>query len=135
MKKVFFYGLFMDEELLSEGGLHPQNAQIVTVDGYGLRIGERASLEVSETESCYGTVIELAEDELVELYSGAGVEDYRPQAVTATLSGGERIEVVSYLLPAELMSGSNSGYADKLAAIARKLALPDDYILEIESWI
>lgn len=135
MTSVFFYGLFMDADLLREKGLKPRNVELVTVHGYGLRIGKRASLELSADEHCYGTVMQLEESELAALYSGDGVEDYRPETVTATKSSGESVEVVSYLLTAELMIGSNSDYATALAGVARKLGLATEYILEIESWI
>lgn len=135
MASVFFYGLFMDADLLREKGLNPQDVELVTVQGYGLRIGNRASMEQSEDEHCYGTVMHLEERELAGLYSGEGVQDYKPQAMTASKSSGESVEVVSYLLPIELMTGSNSDYATALAGIARKLNLPTDYILEIETWI
>ena len=41
---VFFYGLFMDEDLLREKGLNPQRAALASVDGLALRIGKRAAL-------------------------------------------------------------------------------------------
>ena len=45
---VFFYGLFMDEELLRGKGLNPKNAEPASVDGLALRIGQRAALGLEE---------------------------------------------------------------------------------------
>lgn len=42
MKSVFFYGLFMDQELLKAKGLNPANPRLAYVAGYGLRIGQWA---------------------------------------------------------------------------------------------
>ena len=42
--RVFFYGLFMDESLLATKGIEPSEVNLNFVDGYGLHIGERATL-------------------------------------------------------------------------------------------
>ena len=45
--EVFFHGLFMDEELLrGKGleGLEPEGGEIAAIDGFALRIGQRAAL-------------------------------------------------------------------------------------------
>jgi|BogFormECP03_OM2_1039629.scaffolds.fasta_scaffold00753_3 hypothetical protein len=38
--EVFFYGLFMDEELLRGKGLEPESGEIAAIDGFALRIGQ-----------------------------------------------------------------------------------------------
>ena len=40
--EVFFYGLFMDEELLRGKGLEPEGGEIAAIDGFALRIGQRS---------------------------------------------------------------------------------------------
>lgn len=135
MKSVFFYGLFMDKDLLKEKGLSPYNMKKAYLAGFGLRIGERATLERSEKECSYGTVIQLESDELENLYGSDGVTDYVPQTVLVTEMTGETIEAVSYILPMEYISGSNSKYAMTLAGIAKKLDLPEEYIKEIEACV
>jgi hypothetical protein len=35
--EVFFYGLFMDEELLRGKGLEPEGGEIAAIDGFGRR--------------------------------------------------------------------------------------------------
>ena len=42
--EVFFYGLFMDEELLRGKGLEPESGEIAAIDGFALRISQRAAL-------------------------------------------------------------------------------------------
>jgi hypothetical protein len=135
MKSVFFYGLFMDKDLLSEKGLNPKNVRQACLTGFGLRIGERATLEQSQEECSYGTVIELESNEVESLYSGESVADYVPYPMKITDSNGETIDAISYILPMEKVSGTNSTYAGNLTVIAKKLGLPEDYIKEIEGWI
>jgi len=42
--EVFFYGLFIDKELLGGKGLEPEGGEIAAIDGFALRIGQRAAL-------------------------------------------------------------------------------------------
>jgi len=135
MKTVFFYGLFMDVDLLKDKGLNPSNPELVCVEGYGLRIGERATLEASAGERAFGSIMELDDEELAVLYGEKSVADYVPEQLVATGMQGKSLEVTSYILPMEEVTGSNSEYAGLLALAARKVGLPDDYIDEIETWI
>ena len=134
MKTVFFYGLFMDADLLREKGFNPSKPELVCVQGYGLRIGERATLEASAGERAFGSVMDLGDDELERLYSEKSVADYVPKQLVAVDMHGNSREVSSYILPMEKVSGSNREYAISLALAARKVGLPDDYIDEIETW-
>ena len=135
MKSVFFYGLFMDEDLLKEKGLNPSAAKISYVTGYGLRIGERATLMQSSQERSYGSVIQLDEEDIENLYGDKSVEDYIPEEVTAIGTNGSSLAAMSYILPISKLSGQNREYAKSLAVVARKIGIPEEYIDEIEKWI
>ena len=135
MKTVFFYGLFMDADLLRKKGLHPSASKVVQVPGYSLRIGERATLTPASQARSYGTVMQLDEEELNFLYGDAGVKDYFPVPVKTIDYNKVTQDAISYLLPIEKLSGQNSAYAKSLATVARKLGLPEEYLDEIESWI
>lgn len=135
LKSVFFYGLFMDEDLLKQKGLDPKDFRLVCVEGYGLRIGERATLEPSEGEQVFGSVMTLAEEELKPLYAEASVADYVPVRLTAADLEGNQMEVISYILPMNQVSGRNPDYARALLSVAEKLGLPDSHLREIEKWI
>ena len=97
MKSVFFYGLFMDKDLLKEKGFNPQNIKRAYLKGYQLEIGERATLAPHKGACSYGTVMELDSNELQNLYGSDGVEDYVPQTVQANTMVGEPLEAVSYI--------------------------------------
>ncbi len=135
LKSVFFYGLFMDENLLKEKGLNPLGAKLAHIDGYGLRIGERATLTKSALERSYGTVIQVSEEELGILYDDESVVGYFPEKVTAADTEGSTLKAVSYILPMEKLSRKNSKYAKALSIVARKIGLPEEYVREVETWI
>ena len=134
MKSVFFYGLFMDSELLKGKGFSPLNPVHARIEGYGIRIGERASLVESENEYAYGIAMSLDSEELESLYGEESVLDYVPETLTARTSSNEQIEVTTYNLPPEKMKGRNKDYARSLAVLAKKIGFPSEYVEEIERW-
>lgn len=128
MQEIFFYGLFMDQDLLAEKGLSPSNPRQGYVSGLGLRIGNRATLVPAESEKAYGMVMSLSADESTALYSEESVADYVPEQVVVTLTRGEQLEATCYNLPEHLLSGSNREYAKSLVQVAMKCRLPEDYV-------
>lgn len=134
MKSIFFYGLFMDRELLVEKGFNPSEPILAHVKGFGLRIGERASLVESKDEISYGVIMSLREFEVNQLYSEESVKEYLPVELVAFISNTEKINVVAYNLPKAILKGKNKSYAESLAKVANKVGLPLGYINEIKRW-
>jgi hypothetical protein len=79
----FFYGLFMDVDVLRRSNVVPGNPRRAYVEGFALRIGRRATLVPSPGARVYGMVIELTHAELERLYTAPDLEEYRPEAVLA----------------------------------------------------
>ena len=134
MKSVFFYGLFMDEDLLTGKGFHPSNRKLAFANGYGLRVGEKATLVKSVSESSYGIVMDLSEDEIERLYSAPGVSDYVPEQIEVTDKDRNTYKVQCYNLPISKLTGSNREYAKSLSAAAQKMGLPKSYVEQILTW-
>ena len=128
MIEVFFYGLFIDKDLLMEKGLKPSNPRKGYVAGMGLRIGRRATLVHAQEERAYGIVMQLSEDEATALYSEESVSDYIPEQVIVTLNSGVHLEATCYNLPEHLLSGSNREYAKLLTQVAIKGGLPKTHV-------
>jgi hypothetical protein len=76
---VIFYGLFMDADLLRAKGIKPINIRSACVPGFGLRIGQRATLTRIPEARAYGMLMELTHREIDELYSESSVRVYRPK--------------------------------------------------------
>lgn len=126
---VFFYGLFMDEELLCSKGLHPTDAEQASLDDYALRIGDRASLVPMPGSRVCGVVFSLTLSELDRLYSEPSVQAYRPEAVLVKLAGGGVIAALCYNLPNSPTATEHAPeYAARLRALGRKIGLPNDYL-------
>lgn len=130
---VFFYGLFMDEELLRAKGLEPEGIELAAVDGLALRIGQRAALVSTPGGRVHGLVCSLTLSELDRLYSEPSVQVYRPQAVLAQLASGGVIAALCYnLLQPPSPSERNPEYAAKLRALAQRIGLPAEYVASLQ---
>jgi hypothetical protein len=129
--RVFFYGLFMDVGLLSRRGIEPSEFEIGFVDGYGLRIGKRATLVRCPESRAYGALMDIAASEAAALYAEESVADYVPEAVIVELTDGTRVEASCYNLSGDDVTKVDSEYADSLLELATRLGLPGSYLDQI----
>jgi hypothetical protein len=121
----------MDESLLAAKGIEPSDARPGFVDGYALRIGERATLVRSPGGRAYGTLMDISQGEATDLYAEASVADYLPEPVNVELTDGAKVEAICYNLPGDKVSGTNRQYAESLLELATGLGFPDSYLEQI----
>nr|WP_299069939.1 gamma-glutamylcyclotransferase [uncultured Allomuricauda sp.] len=129
--EVFFYGLFMDEDLLIGNGINPLNPRKGHLNNYTLKIGNRASLIQTKGEKAYGIVMTVNEEEITKLYSEKSVSDYIPEKVNVISETNEHITATCYNLPLELLTGTNELYTKSLYKLAEKLNFPKEYLRTI----
>jgi Gamma-glutamyl cyclotransferase, AIG2-like len=126
---VFFYGLFMDAGALRQKGLDPAGMRRARVDGFSLRIGQRASLVPDRNGHVFGIVMELSNDDVDLLYSEPSVRSYRPEAVVCEFDDGAFVPALCFNLPQPPAERErNPEYAARLKELARRLELPQSYI-------
>ena len=121
----------MDEGLLQAKGITPAEVSVGFVNGYGLRIGERATLVRCPDGRAYGAIMDIASGEAKDLYAEDSVADYLPEPVTVELMDGTRVEATCYNLPGDKVAGANKDYADSLLDVAIRLGFPDFYLDQI----
>ena len=121
----------MDEDLLQAKGVKPAQVSVGFVNGYGLRIGERATLVRCPDSRAYGAIMDIASGEAKDLYADDSVADYLPESVTAELMDGTRVEAICYNLPGDKIAGANKDYANSLLDVAIRLGFPDSYLDQI----
>ena len=126
---VFFYGLFMDIGVLNATGVSADFPRRAIAHDIALVIGNRATLMPSEGGVSYGMVFSMLADDVDRLYSGDGLEDYRPGSLMATYEDGSSENVVCYTLPdAPDTDAFNRDYAARLQSVLGELGFPDEYI-------
>ena len=131
--EAFFYGLFMDVELLRSQAVAPMHSRRAFVEGFTLRIGQRATLIPTTGACAYGMLIALTHHEIAQLYSAPGLQHYLPEAVLAHTIEGQDIPALCYNL-AEPPSASerNPAYAAQLKALLQVLDFPAEYVASIQ---
>lgn len=129
---AFFYGLFMDREILREAGVVPTDPRRAYVEGFALRIGRRATLLPSSGARAYGMLFALTHAELGRLYAAPGLEQYRPEAVLARPLAGAPVPALCYnLCEAPRPDERNPEYAARLQRALRELDFPADYVVSV----
>ena len=130
---AFFYGLFMDADLLRSKDLKPRDPELAMVAGFALRVGERAALVPDPSSQVHGVVMSLTLSELERLYAEPSVREYQPQAVLARLASGGVTAALCYNLA--IPSGPNEpnpDYLIKLRAVGQKVGLPEGYLSSLQ---
>ena len=129
---VFFYGLFMDVDILREAGVAPIDPRRAFVDDFALRIGRRATLVPSAGARAYGMLFALTHSELERLYAGPGLDQYRPEAVLAQPLGGTPAPALCFnLREAPRPDERNPDYAARLQRALRRLDFPREYVASV----
>lgn len=122
----------MDPQVLRRAGVNPGNFRRAYVEDFALRIGQRATLVPSPGARAYGMLVSLTRAELDRLYGTPGLEDYRPETVSAHLPGDVSVKASCYNLeqaPDEL--DFDPDYARRLKAVLHKLEFPAEYVESI----
>jgi hypothetical protein len=133
MRTIFFYGLFMDEALLAQKGLHPTTLGRAVLPEFRIHIGDRATLVPSAGSRAYGVVMQLAADEVRSLYSEPSVSEYEPVAVRVRfLDSAGTVDADCYNVPPPSgHAGANPAYVVQLSELVRELGFDSGYADEI----
>ena len=138
MVTAFFYGLFLDPEILVKLGYTPNNVQIAKLNNYQLIIGERANLIRSDSNHVWGNLIDLSQNDINALYSEKSVADYKKQTVSCIAQRDNKTVTADvYILPEgyAMKPAENSDYTKKLYSICQKYNFPDDYLNHLNRMI
>lgn len=129
--KVFFYGLFMDSDLLAAEGIDTGEPALGYVEDYRLLIGERATLQRDDNARAFGVVFDIDSEALEKLYAQPGVADYVAEQVTVRFDDGTRLQALCYTLPEAPTGAVNRRYAAALLKLATRLGLPEACLRQI----
>jgi hypothetical protein len=125
---VFFYGLFMDVDVLRQKALNPTNVRQASVPGFSIRIGHRATLVPDMKGRVHGILMDLSHEEIDRLYQEPSVRMYRPEPVLCEVGRGN-VAALCFVLPEPPSPDEHDeGYARRLRELAERLALPGGYV-------
>jgi hypothetical protein len=132
--QVFFYGSFMNREVLARSQVTPEGLGAARLWGHDIRIAPLANLVRSDERCVYGTVCELTHAELDRLFGEARFGTYRPEAVLVETGSRGLVPALCYIAPAVAAQPPATDYLDRIVAAARQQRFPDWYVARLESF-
>ena len=129
---AFFYGLYMDRELLEKMGMVPLEVKKARLEGYQIDFRGKVKLVPRHDQAVWGTIIKLSQSDLAKMYSSVATSAYKPQPATAITEEGEQVQVVFYNLPEDQNVEVNTAYLRILIGIIERVDLPATYIKELK---
>lgn len=135
---VFFYGSYINFQVLARAGIEKRPYQLVRLPGYRLVIGPLANLEEDEAFQAYGILTSLTHAELHRLYEEharrkfGGI--YLPEAVLVFSLENALMPALCYLSHDMTPAAPDPDYVDRILHPARDYGFPADYLEDIQSF-
>jgi hypothetical protein len=132
---TFFYGSYINFNVLKEVNCTPEQWAVARLHGYDIRIQPRANLVRSDQHSVYGIIATATHAELDRLYAHAKDvlgELYLPEAVLVETLDGKWQPALCYICPEMEARPAANDYIDRIAGPAKAYGFPDWYIQRLE---
>lgn len=134
MPKVFFYGSFINREVLERANVVPADVEVACLWGFDIRIDPTANLVPADGHCVYGTVCQASHAELSRLYGQEWLGAYLPEAVIAATRDGRLLPALAYIAPQRHPVPTSDDYLDRIIGPARDLGFPSWYLDRLEKF-
>ena len=134
---VFFYGSYMDMNILKDFDCVPEQWEVARVYGYDIVIQPRANLLRSDRNCVYGIVAAVTHDQLDQLYTRIQRDfgqTYLPEPVLAETMLGTWMPAMTYIAASMETGQPARDYVERMVKPARDLDFPAWYIERLESF-
>ena len=135
MIPVFFYGSFINREVLAELGVTLARYRVAILRDHDILIRPLATVVPRIGFCVYGIVAELPQPDVDRLYGEDWVRAYAPVDLAVETLEGAVEEPRCYVAPpcADPLDATDE-YIDRIAGAARGYGFPDSYIERIEQF-
>jgi len=135
---VFFYGSYINPDVLKEVDLVPEHWEVARLAGFDLIIAPRANILRDPAQVVWGILATATHTELARLYldhaKGILGEVYLPEAIMATDEHGRLRPAMTYISPAMESRPAEHAYVERIARPAEQFGFPDWYVAKIRSF-
>lgn len=135
---VFFYGSYINLDVLKEVDLTPRDVEVATLSGFGLSIAPRANIVRDPQAVVYGILARATHVELDRLYTEHALGKlggvWLPEAVLVTDEQGRLRPALTYIAPDMAPSAAETDYVERIARPAEAFGFPDAYVRKIRSF-
>jgi len=136
--EVFFYGSYINFDVLSEAGIDKRPFVTGQISGLELRIAPLANLVKNEHGTAFGILTRLTHEELERLYSDHALKilggEYLPEAVIVHAADLKFYPALCYLAPQMLESRADPEYVDRILIPSLEYGFPEWYLDHIKSF-
>jgi hypothetical protein len=132
---VFFYGSYMNPDVLREVNLVPVEWEVARLHGFDISIRPRANLVRSDQHCVYGVLMTATHAELARLYAHAQDvlgETYLPYPVCVETLDVKSRPALCYIAPVMQPASTERDYLERILGPARRFGLPAWYIERLE---
>ena len=130
--RVFFYGSFINRDVLARADYHPDKMEVARLDGFDIATRPSATLIPSDRDCVYGVLTMASHAELERLYGEDWVRAYQPEAVVVTMQDSALHPALCYIASATTGEAPFENYVDHIIEPARELGFPPWYIERLE---
>ncbi|MGL4611702.1 MAG: gamma-glutamylcyclotransferase family protein [Trueperaceae bacterium] len=135
---VFFYGSYINFNVLKEVDLVPEAWEVACLAGFDIQIAPRANLIRSAEHTVYGILATATHRELERLYiehaHGKLGEIYLPEAVLVQSLDGKFRVAMTYICHEMEPRPAEDAYVERIAKPAREFGFPAWYIAKLEAF-
>lgn len=132
---VFFYGSFINRQVLTRGGFVPDHVEVARLSGFDILIETLATLVRSDRHCVWGIACRATHAELRGLYGQDWLGGtYLPEAVLVETEGGRLLPALCYIAPTRPPSRPADDYLDWIIGPAREYGFPAWYVERLESF-
>jgi hypothetical protein len=134
---TFFYGSYMNLDVLQEVELVPGQVEVARLSGFDILIRPLANLVRSDQHCVYGILATATHAELTRLYAHAHDVlggTYLPEAVLTQTRAGVWRPALCYIAPMMTPTPAANDYVDRIVKPAREHGFPDWYVTRLEGF-
>jgi len=134
---VFFYGSYMNPDVLREVEIVPVEWEVARLNGFDIAIRPRANLIRSEQHCVYGVLTTATHTQLARLYAHAQDvlgETYLPFPVCVEALDGKSRPALCYIAPVMAAKPVEPKYLQLILQPAREFRLPRWYVERLEQF-
>lgn len=131
---VFFYGSFMNRDVLARYGFVPDGFEVARLPAYQLVMAPYANVVRSERDVVYGLLCHASHDDLRRLYAEGWVSAYQPEPVLVETTGRRWQAALCYVAPATDGDAPEADYVERIVAPAREHGFPQWYVDRLEEF-
>jgi ketosteroid isomerase-like protein len=128
---IFFYGSFMDLELLRTLGVVPKTFGKAELKNWSIAFSSMATLVQSEGDSVYGTIAELSRDEVRMLYTRDDLKHYSPVDIAVATERNKHVPAQCYISKPGAGQKPSVDYLRRVIQAAESLGFPPAYLAKL----